>query len=48
MVWTSVTFQFYFFRYGIMDAGAMVREAKSWTPVLEQKSSAVNADIGNR
>jgi len=34
------------FGYGIMDAGAMVREAKSWTPVLEQKSSAVNADIG--
>ena len=34
------------FGYGIMDASAMVRMAKTWTVVPEQKSSAVNADIG--
>ena len=34
--------------YGIMDASGMVKEAKGWTLVPEQKSSAVNADIGKR
>jgi len=34
------------FGYGIMDASGMVRTARSWKNVPEQKSSAVNADIG--
>jgi furin len=34
------------FGYGIMDASAMVRLAKIWKTVPEQKISAVKADIG--
>ncbi len=34
------------FGYGIMDASAMVRMARIWTTVPEQKISAVKADIG--
>jgi hypothetical protein len=34
------------FGYGIMDASAMVRMARIWNTVPEQKISAVKADIG--
>jgi hypothetical protein len=34
------------FGYGIMDASAMVRMARIWRTVPEQKISAVKADIG--